>query len=58
MRTRISAKAASRIREMASMPVKEFKSEHKKLVKVLRAGDPAARRLEASKQSKELGDYA
>jgi len=41
-----------------AMPKKEFKSEHKNLVKVLRKGSPTDRKEEAESQAAELAEPA
>jgi len=39
------------------MPMKEFKEEHNRLIKILQSGDRKALHAEAEKQKKELSKY-
>ena len=56
-KAKISPAAANRIMQKVSMPMKEFKSEHRRLVKILKSGSLVTRKKEAMGQAKELEEY-
>jgi hypothetical protein len=57
MPSKLSKAAVERIKDKVSMPKGEFKSEHKKLVGILKHGSRAAQKSEARKQAKEASEY-